>query len=38
MAYFSSDADEDPAAWLSNIHGTYSTDSSDEAGEVTADA
>ncbi|MGZ4739440.1 MAG: hypothetical protein ACXVLM_09445, partial [Ilumatobacteraceae bacterium] len=27
MAYFSSDVDEDPAAWLSNIHGTYSTDS-----------
>ena len=26
MAYFSSDTDEDPAAWLSNIHGTYSTD------------
>jgi DNA-directed RNA polymerase subunit beta' len=26
MAYFSSEADEDPAAWLSNIHGTYSTD------------
>ena len=26
MAYFSSDAEEDPAAWLSNIHGTYSTD------------
>jgi DNA-directed RNA polymerase subunit beta' len=26
MAYFSSDVDEDPAAWLSNIHGTYSTD------------
>ncbi|MFT3851510.1 MAG: DNA-directed RNA polymerase subunit beta' [Ilumatobacteraceae bacterium] len=26
MAYFSSDVEEDPAAWLSNIHGTYSTD------------
>ncbi|MCU1503465.1 MAG: rpoC, partial [Ilumatobacteraceae bacterium] len=26
MAYFSSDSEEDPAAWLSNIHGTYSTD------------
>ena len=26
MAYFSSDVDDDPAAWLSNIHGTYSTD------------
>ena len=26
MAYFSTDVDEDPAAWLSNIHGTYSTD------------
>ncbi len=33
MAYFSSDSDEDPAAWLSNIHGTYSTD-----GEVPAEA
>jgi DNA-directed RNA polymerase subunit beta' len=26
MAFFSSDADDDPAAWLSNMHGTYSTD------------
>ena len=26
MASYSSDFDEDPAAWLSNIHGTYSTD------------
>jgi DNA-directed RNA polymerase subunit beta' len=26
MAYFSSDTEEDPAAWLSNIHGTYSSD------------
>jgi DNA-directed RNA polymerase subunit beta' len=26
MTYYSSDAEEDPAAWLSNIHGTYSTD------------
>ncbi len=26
MSYFSSDAEEDPAAWLSNIHGTYSSD------------
>jgi DNA-directed RNA polymerase subunit beta' len=26
MAYFSTDADEDPAAYLANIHGTYSTD------------
>ena len=23
MTYYSSDAEEDPAAWLSNIHGTY---------------
>ncbi|HUC33855.1 MAG TPA: DNA-directed RNA polymerase subunit beta', partial [Ilumatobacteraceae bacterium] len=33
MAYFSSDADEDPAAWLSNIHGTYSTDGEETAVE-----
>ncbi|MEZ5250243.1 MAG: DNA-directed RNA polymerase subunit beta' [Ilumatobacteraceae bacterium] len=26
MTSYSSDFDEDPAAWLSNIHGTYSTD------------
>ena len=26
MSSYSSDFDEDPAAWLSNIHGTYSTD------------
>jgi len=26
MAYFSSEVEEDPAAWLSNIHGTYSSD------------
>jgi DNA-directed RNA polymerase subunit beta' len=26
MTTYSSDFDEDPAAWLSNIHGTYSTD------------
>jgi DNA-directed RNA polymerase subunit beta' len=31
MAYFSSEAAEDPAAWLSNIHGTYSTDEAPEA-------
>ncbi len=31
MAYFSTDADEDPAAWLSNIHGTYSSDETPEA-------
>ena len=30
MAYFSSEAAEDPAAWLSNIHGTYSTDGEPE--------
>jgi len=35
MAYFSSEAAEDPAAWLSNIHGTYSTDGEPEvAAEV----
>ena len=33
MAYFSSDVDEDPAAWLSNIHGTYSTDEPEPAAE-----
>ena len=31
MAYFSSEAEEDPAAWLSNIHGTYSTDEPETA-------
>jgi DNA-directed RNA polymerase subunit beta' len=30
MAYFSTDADEDPAAYLANIHGTYSSDATDE--------
>ena len=25
MTFYSSDAEEDPAAWLSNIHGTYDT-------------
>jgi DNA-directed RNA polymerase subunit beta' len=30
MAYFSTDADEDPAAYLANIHGTYSSDTTDE--------
>jgi DNA-directed RNA polymerase subunit beta' len=35
MAYFSTDADEDPAAYLANIHGTYS---SDAVGEAPADA
>jgi DNA-directed RNA polymerase subunit beta' len=34
MAFFSSDADEDPAAWLSNIHGTYSTDAEDAPAEL----
>ena len=35
MAYFSSEVDEDPAAWLSNIHGTYSSDAEEAqpAGE-----
>jgi DNA-directed RNA polymerase subunit beta' len=26
MTSYSSDFDEDPAAWLSNIHGTYTTE------------
>jgi len=30
MAYFSSEVDEDPAAWLSNIHGTFNTDDAAE--------
>ena len=38
MTYYSSDADEDPAAWLGNIHGTYGTYSSDEAPEPVAEA
>ncbi len=31
MAYFSTGDDEDPAAWLSNIHGTYTTEDGAEA-------
>jgi DNA-directed RNA polymerase subunit beta' len=31
MAYFSSEVEEDPAAWLSNIHGTYSSEETAEA-------
>jgi DNA-directed RNA polymerase subunit beta' len=31
MTSYSSDFDEDPAAWLSNIHGTYSTDTEEPA-------
>ena len=23
MTYYSSDAEDDPAAWLSSVHGTY---------------
>ncbi|MEQ1873631.1 MAG: DNA-directed RNA polymerase subunit beta' [Ilumatobacteraceae bacterium] len=34
MAYFSTDADEDPAAWLSNIHGTYSSDGEPEPAQA----
>jgi DNA-directed RNA polymerase subunit beta' len=34
MAYFSSEAAEDPAAWLSNIHGTYSSDEAEPAVEA----
>ena len=29
MTFYSSDADEDPAAYLSNIHGTYSSDATE---------
>jgi DNA-directed RNA polymerase subunit beta' len=32
MAYFSTDADEDPAAYLATIHGTYSSDNAEGAG------
>jgi DNA-directed RNA polymerase subunit beta' len=48
MTFYSSDADEaDPAAWLSNIHGSYQNDAIGEApaqttevsnGEVNGDA
>jgi len=31
MNFYSSDVDEDPAAWLSNIHGTYSSDAVEAA-------
>ncbi|MBI4883643.1 MAG: DNA-directed RNA polymerase subunit beta' [Actinobacteria bacterium] len=34
MAYFSTDAEEDPAAWLSNIHGTYSSDGEPEPAQA----
>ena len=34
MAYFSTDSDEDPAAWLSNIHGTYSSDGEPEPAQA----
>ncbi|CAN5540924.1 DNA-directed RNA polymerase subunit beta' [soil metagenome] len=34
MAYFTTDADEDPAAWLSNIHGTYSSDGEPEPAQA----
>jgi DNA-directed RNA polymerase subunit beta' len=34
MTSYSSDFDEDPAAWLSNIHGTYSTDTEEPATEA----
>ena len=29
MTFYSTDADEDPAAYLSNIHGTYSSDATE---------
>ncbi len=32
MAYFSTDADEDPAAYLATIHGTYSSDNAEGSG------
>src|SRR5215207_2677178 len=31
MTFYSSDAEEDPAAWLSNIHGTYEGDAAPAA-------
>ncbi|HAP75582.1 MAG TPA: DNA-directed RNA polymerase subunit beta' [Acidimicrobiaceae bacterium] len=33
MTSYSSDYDEDPAAWLSNIHGTYSSDAEETVAE-----
>ena len=30
MAYFSTDVEEDPSAYLSTLHGTYSTDAPEE--------
>ena len=37
MTFYSSDAEEDPAAWLSNIHGTYDTAAVPEAAETVAE-
>ena len=37
MTFYSSDAEEDPAAWLSNIHGTYDTAAAPEAAETVAE-
>jgi DNA-directed RNA polymerase subunit beta' len=36
MTFYSSDAEEDPAAWLSNIHGNY--DGNGEPAPATSEA
>ena len=38
MTFYSSDAEEDPAAWLSNIHGSYDGAGNGEVVAVPADA
>ena len=34
MTFYSSDAEEDPAAWLSNIHGTYDAEPAAAAAPI----
>jgi DNA-directed RNA polymerase subunit beta' len=38
MTFYSSDADEDPAAWLSSIHGTYGNEPIGVGGNGTDEA
>jgi DNA-directed RNA polymerase subunit beta' len=37
MTFYSSDAEEDPAAWLSNIHGSYDGEPSAAAAPIPAE-
>jgi DNA-directed RNA polymerase subunit beta' len=38
MTFYSSDAEEDPAAWLSNIHGSYDGNGEPAAAAVPSEA